>query len=167
MQQTISLDAVVGFLARTTLFEALDPAERAEVVRVMEVQPLADGDDVFHEGDAGDAWYVIFEGRARVLKDADGGSWEIRVLEPGAAFGEMAILDGNPRSATVQAVGPLTLFRFRRARFEQLLDQGSLGAYKLVLAMARELSQHHRELTQRLAEASTSRAAAAEYQISE
>ena len=159
VDQPISLDTVVGFLVNTPLFDGLDAAERAEVVRIMEVRRLTDGEEVFHEGEQGDAWYVIYEGSARVLKDSDAGQWEIRVMEPGSCFGEIAILDRQPRSATVLAAGPLTVFRFRRARFEQLLEQGSLGAYKLVLGMARMLSQRHRELTQQLSRA--------EYQVSE
>ena len=62
----------------------------------------------------------------------------------------MAILDGMPRSASVRAAGPLTIFRFRRDRFDALLAQGSLGAYKLVAAMARVLSHRHRQLTHQI-----------------
>jgi CRP/FNR family transcriptional regulator, cyclic AMP receptor protein len=185
MDQTISLDTVVSFLVSTPFFDSLDPAERAEVVRIMEVQRLTDGEEVFHEGDPGDAWYVILEGEARVLKDAAGGARELAVLERGACFGEMAIIDGEGRSATVQARGPLTVFRFRRPRFDQLLDQGSLGAYKLILAMARMLSQRQRQITKdflelmshgdvvaagadgRESEAQVMRTMIAEYQISE
>jgi len=158
MDQPISLDTVVSLLVATPLFSSLDAAERAEVARIMEVQRLTDGEAVFHEGDSGDAWYVIYEGRAEVLR----GDWQIRTLDAGAAFGELAILDGQVRSATIRAHGPLTVFRFRRSRFEQLLDNGSLGAYKLVLAMARMLAGHHRELTQRLAEVSATHSAAAD-----
>jgi CRP/FNR family transcriptional regulator, cyclic AMP receptor protein len=167
MEQTISLDTIVGFLVSTPFFDRLDPAERAEVVRIMEVQRLTDGEEVFHEGDAGDAWCVILEGEARVLKDAEGGMKELAVLKRGACVGEMAILDGEGRSATVKAVGPLTLLRFRRSRFEQLLNLGSLGAYKLVLAMARMLSQRHRRLTARLSTLASKGDSIAEYQISE
>ncbi len=167
MYQTISLDTVVGFLVSTPFFDRLDPAERAEVVRIMEVQRLTDGEEIFHEGDPGDAWYVILEGEARVLKDADGGARELAVLTHGACVGEMAILDGEGRSATVRAVGPLTLLRFRRARFEKLLELGSLGAYKLVLAMARMLSQRHRRLTAELSKVASEGDSVDEYQISE
>ncbi len=103
------------------------------------------------EGDEGDAWYVVFDGTANVLKDLGSISTRIAALGPGACFGEMAILDGMARSASVVAEGPLTVFRFRRERFDGLLDQGSLGAYKLVAAMARSLSQRQRILTQQLA----------------
>ncbi len=167
MDQTISLDTIVGFLVSTPFFDRLDPAERAEVVRIMEVQRLTDGEEIFHEGDPGDAWYVILEGGARVLKDADGGPRELAVLKRGACVGEMAILDGEGRSATVKAIGPLTLLRFRRARFEKLLELGSLGAYKLILAMARMLSLRHRRLTAQLSKGASKGDSVDEYQISE
>jgi CRP-like cAMP-binding protein len=90
-----------------------------EVVRIMEVIRLQEGEEVFHEGTSGDSWYVIFEGEVRVLKDADTeAESEIARLGPGKRFDEMAILDGMPRSASVRAAGPLTIFRFRRDRFD-------------------------------------------------
>ncbi len=148
----ISLETVIGFLVSTPLFDGLDPAERGEIVRIMEVQRLQDAEQVFHEGDLGDAWYVIFEGQAEVVKDMTAGPVRIAVLDPGACFGEMAILDGSARSASVRALGALTVFRFRRALFEEQLEEGSLAAYKLVAAMARLLSQRHRKLTQQISD---------------
>jgi CRP-like cAMP-binding protein len=152
MEQSISLESVIDFLVSTPLFDGLDAAERADVVRIMEVKRLREGERVFAEGDPGDAWYIISDGTARVLKQGDGGAREIARLGRGEMFGEMAILDGSARSATVDASSDVTLFRFRRSRFEDLLDQGSLGAYKLVVAMARVLSRRQRELTKQLAE---------------
>ena len=167
MDQAISLDIIVSFLVSTPFFDRLDPAERAEVVRIMEVQRLTDGEVVFREGDPGDAWCVILDGEAQVLKNTAEGARELAVLKRGACVGEMAILDGEGRSATVKAVGPLTLLRFRRSRFEQLLNLGSLGAYKLILAMARMLSQRHRLLTARVSKAASREDSVAEYHISE
>jgi CRP-like cAMP-binding protein len=150
MDQHISLESVINFLVATPLFQSLDAAERGDVARIMEVQRLERGEEVFREGDDGDAWYVVFDGTANVLKETALGTTQIAALGPGACFGEMAILDGMARSASVVADGPLTIFRFRRERFDDLLDQGSLGAYKLVAAMARTLSQRQRQLTQQL-----------------
>lgn len=150
MDQPISLDTVVRFLVTAPFFSGLDAAERGEVVRIMEVKRLQNDEEIFHEGDPGDAWYVVFEGQVKVLKESENGPTQVATLGPGACFGEMAILDGMARSATVRADGPLTMFKFRRARFEELLEQGSLGAYKLVAAMARLLSQRQRELSQQV-----------------
>ena len=152
MDQHISLESVITFLVATPLFRNLDAAERGDVARIMEVQRLKKGETIFCEGDEGDAWYVVFEGNATVLKDMTTRSTPIARLGPGACFGEMAILDGMARSASVVAESPLTVFRFRRERFDSLLEQGSLGAYKLVAAMARTLSQRQRQLTLQLSE---------------
>ncbi|HEU4995551.1 MAG TPA: cyclic nucleotide-binding domain-containing protein [Gemmatimonadaceae bacterium] len=157
--QPVSLDAIIEFLNSTPLFKDLDAAERGDVARVIEMQRLQDAEAVFNEGDDGDAWYVVFDGRAQVLKRMDGSgaagskATQIAVLDSGACFGEMAILDGLARSASVVAIGPLTVLRLRRERFAALLDQGSLGAYKLIAAMARTLSQRQRHLTQKLSAA--------------
>jgi CRP/FNR family transcriptional regulator, cyclic AMP receptor protein len=148
----LSLETVIGFLGTTPVFRGLDAAERGEVIRIMEMQHLADAQMVCREGDAGDAWFVIYEGCADVLKDASSGPVLIAQLDTGACFGEMALLDDAPRSASVRANGPLTLFRFRRANFEELLEQGSLAAFKLVAGMARILCQRHRDLMRRTTE---------------
>jgi CRP-like cAMP-binding protein len=152
MEQSISIDGIIAFLVSTPLFEGLDPVERADVARILEVTRFRADETVFREGEAGDAWYVIASGTARVVKQGAGGSTELARLNAGDCFGEMAILDGSPRSATIEAATDVTLYRFRRARFEDLLDQGSLGAYKLVLAMARTLSVRQRELSRRMVE---------------
>lgn len=157
MPESISYESVVAFLVATPLFDGLDAAERGDVVRIMEVRQLREGEVVFREGDLGDAWYVIFEGTADVLKESEAGPREVARLSRGECFGEMSILDGSARSASVQAVTDLTLFRFRRSRFEELLEQGSLGAYKLVLAMARVLSARQRDLTRQVTELTASR----------
>ena len=166
----VTLDTVVTFVTTTALFAGLDAAECSEVVRIMEVQRFTGGEDVFREGDPGDAWFIVFDGKATVLKQAGGGMREIAPLERGAVFGEIAMLDGQSRSATVRASGPLTVLRFRRSRFEELLEQGSLGAYKLVLSIARVLAQRHRQLTHQVAQRAPESGAitpAAQFQISE
>ncbi|MGH9886235.1 MAG: cyclic nucleotide-binding domain-containing protein, partial [bacterium] len=98
IDQPISLDTVVRFLVTTPFFDGLDAAERGEVVRIMEVKRLQNDEEIFHEGDPGDAWYVVFEGQVKVLKEGASGPSQVAVLGPGACFGEMAILDGQARS---------------------------------------------------------------------
>jgi CRP/FNR family transcriptional regulator, cyclic AMP receptor protein len=150
--QPLSLDTVIDFLVASPLFAGLDESERTDIVRIMEVQRLNDGEQLFREGDAGDAWFVIYEGLAEVVKEGAHGQTRVAMLEPGSCFGEMAMLDGSPRSATVRASGPLTVFRFRRMQFEQLLADGILSAYKMVATMARTLCQRHRKLTHQISE---------------
>jgi len=96
---------------------------------------------------------MIFRGTCVVTKDVgDNTPRVIALLDPRSCVGEMAVLDGSRRSATVSARGEATLFKFRRTDFEDLLETGSFAAYKLVLAMARVLCERQRNLTQKLSE---------------
>lgn len=149
----LTLEQTIMFLLETPLFEQLSATELAEVVGIMQVQRLREGQVLFREGDEGDAWYVIFEGMCSVRKESDvGPSRHIADLGPRTCFGEMAVLDGSARSAAVAAVEPTTLFRFRRGPFSGLLSSGSLAAFKLVHAMARVLCHRQRQITQQLSE---------------
>jgi EAL domain-containing protein (putative c-di-GMP-specific phosphodiesterase class I)/CRP-like cAMP-binding protein len=81
-----------------------------------------DGQEVvFHSGDPGDSAYVIEEGCVEVLTGAGGNPRRLAVLAQGAMFGEMALLDGLPRSATVRTVVPTNLIRIDRSHVEELL----------------------------------------------
>jgi CRP/FNR family cyclic AMP-dependent transcriptional regulator len=151
MDHPLTLEEVISFLLQTPLFEDLDPSELAEIVHIMQIQRLRDGQVIFREDDPGDSWYVIFQGTAVVTKNlTEGGSRVIALLESRAIFGEMAVLDGSSRSANVTARGEGVVFRVRRDEFEDLLETGSLAAYKLVLAMARVLCQRQRNFTAQL-----------------
>lgn len=154
MDTPLTLERIINFLLETPLFRDLDPTELSEIVRVMQVQRVRATHPIFREGDDGDAWYVLFEGAADVVKESPfGAPRHLSSLSPASCFGEMAILDGSRRSATVIARTEVTVFRFPRLPFMDLLDEGSLAAYKLVYQMARVLCERQRNLTQRLSEA--------------
>lgn len=152
MGPTITLEQILQFLLEAPMFGDLDPAELSEIVRVMQVQRLRPGQIVFREGDAGDAWYVLYEGSVEVLKEGMLERRAIAELGPRQCFGEMAILDGSTRSASVRVLTDSTAFRFPRMEFAGLLNSGNLAAYKLVHQMARVLVARQRETTSRLAE---------------
>ncbi len=153
MESAVTLEHVVRFLLETPLFEDLEPSELAEVVGIMQVQRLRDGQQLFSEGDEGSAWYVIFDGTMVVSKGTSFGPGRtIAMLDERSIFGEMAVLDGSTRSASVAARGDTTLFKFPREPFQDLLETGSLAAYKLIYAMARVLCQRQRQITQQLSD---------------
>lgn len=94
------------------------------------------GDWVLREGEEADDLYVVLRGRLRVVVDADGEERTVRVLGPGAAIGELALLTGAARSASVQAMRDTTLLRLPRGPFQELLEsEPSFAA-----AVARELA---------------------------
>ncbi len=151
MEPVITLEEVVSFLLQTPLFQDLDAEELADIVMVMQIQRLRDGQVVFREGSPGDAWFVVYNGECVVTKSSSlGPDRTLAVLPQKACFGEMAVLDGSPRSAGVTSRGDCTLFKFRRSDFQTLLEEGSLAAYKLIASMARLLCQRQRALTQQL-----------------
>ena len=135
------------------MFAVLDVSELSEIVSIMDIQHYTKDDIIFSEGDIGDAWYTIFDGSVVVERKNhfyEGGT--MARLAPKSCFGEMAILDDAPRSATITVEEPTRLLRFSRAKFERLLDSHSLGAYKLVYGMACILAQRQRRLNNKLSE---------------
>jgi CRP-like cAMP-binding protein len=140
------------------MFGDLDPAELSQIVHILQIRFVRAGHVVFRQGQPGDAWYVVFEGAVEILsEEPDGGERSLAVNGPPACFGEMAILDGSPRSATARAVESSTVFCFPRADFQQLLESGNLAAYKLVYHMAQVLAARQRQTTSRLVETLRSR----------
>ncbi|MCB9685669.1 MAG: cyclic nucleotide-binding domain-containing protein [Alphaproteobacteria bacterium] len=148
----IPTEQILRFLQDAPMFGDLDEEELAHLVQITQIQRLGVGDWVFREGDPGDAWYVVFDGEVEVVKEMKDGVRIIAVLGKRACFGEMAILDGSPRSASVRATRDSVVFRFARTQFSALLASGNLSAYKLVHQMALVLVSRQRRTTHRLAE---------------
>lgn len=153
MRPNLTLEKIIGFLLEVEMFAPLDVAELSEIVSIMDIQTYNEGDIIFQEGDIGDAWYTIYTGSVTVeRKKTFQEVASVAELPSSFCFGEMAILDDAPRSATITVSMPTVLFRFSRTKFERLLDSKSLGAYKLVYGMACILAQRQRRLNNRIAE---------------
>lgn len=151
---SITLEQIINFLLDAPMFGGLDPSELSEIVHIMQVQRVRADHAVFHEGDPGDAWYVVYTGEVEVQKaDHAGQLHAICRLGPRSCFGEMAILDHYPRSASVVATTDATVFKFPRTAFERLLKEQNLAAYKLIFEMAKVLAMRSRDNTQQLSEA--------------
>jgi CRP-like cAMP-binding protein len=108
-------------LAEVELLRALPPDEAHAIVPYVEERTFAAGENIFEKGADADALYLILEGEARVLD----GDHELATLGKGAAFGEMALLTGEPRNATVQAKTVLRASRIGRDDFVHLMTRSS------------------------------------------
>jgi CRP-like cAMP-binding protein/di/tricarboxylate transporter len=126
-------------LTRIPLFAGLDRVVRAQLAAHLDPVAVEQGDAVCRQGEPGDSLYVVAAGRlgVHVHDPAGRASRRIDGLGPGDFFGEMALLTGEPRSATVRAETPSRVFRLDRERFEALVRQQPSS----FLAIARELSR--------------------------
>jgi len=106
-------------LREAPLFGGLSGEELYPVGEIAQLVVHAPGDVVVKQGDPGDALFVVARGTLRVVKDGK----ELREIRRGAVFGEVALLDGAPRAATVEAVTDAELLRVPRSEFEALLDE--------------------------------------------
>lgn len=151
MKAHVSRENIITFLLTTPMFENLDPVEIREILHIVDTQKFEPGEVIFREGDPGDAWYAVYKGGVDVVKESDHGTDRIRSLGEGACFGEIAVLDGSPRSATIRAQGGVTLLRIPRDAFNELVEEEHLVAFKLIKHMALMLAAQHRENTEKLA----------------
>jgi len=99
---------------------------------------------VFRQGDPGASLYLVSRGRASVYLSTDAGRVRLITFAPGSVFGELAILDQGPRSATVIADETMTAFSLGVAEFADLRERDPEVAIKLLSALARELSDRLR-----------------------
>ena len=128
------------------LFGGLDDETLGILARELPTEHVEPGEDVVEEGDQAREMFVVVAGELEVVKRGKlGGEARVAVLGPGDWFGEMAILDVQPRSATVRAVAPTMLVRMTAEHVDRLLYRRDLKAYSLlVMNIARELSRRLR-----------------------
>lgn len=144
-----STDQVVALLKKVDFFEGLPDDDLERVAGIVEGVTVEAGDTLFEEGEPGDAFYIVFKGAMQILKTRPDGSEEkLAVRRSGDGFGEMALLNDAPRSATARAQETTQLVKVDREGFEVLL-----GGDTLALRMMRVLSKALRALGVRFASA--------------
>jgi CRP/FNR family transcriptional regulator, cyclic AMP receptor protein len=141
-------EAIVELLGGVPLFSALSSEELDEVARVAIPRRYPRETRVFHEGDPGDACYIVSQGSCRVTRQhSDGRVITLATLAPGAFFGELAMLDGERRSASVETAENTELLALPATDMRTLIRSHPGVAEKLIVALTRRV----RELTDRLA----------------
>jgi CRP-like cAMP-binding protein len=114
---------IVDLLGRTPLFGSLDEADRRAVADEMREATFDPNQVIFARGDVGREIYLVVSGRVRLsVLTAEGRELSFAHAEPGAIFGEIAMLDGGPRSADATAVGKVTALSLSKPAFKRLVD---------------------------------------------
>src|SRR6478672_10674764 len=138
-------------LAKAPLFAGLPEEERERLARLLRPRRYARGEVIFLEGDAGTALCLIAEGGVRIqLTGADGREVVIAVYGPGEIVGELALLDGEPRSADAIAPEASRVFWLQRDDFAAFLDGHPRAAMTMLAGLSRRLRN-----TTRVVEAAT------------
>jgi CRP-like cAMP-binding protein len=130
-------DDKVERLREVPLFEGCSQRQLRSVAKIARVFDVAADTVLTRAGEAGDEFFLIIDGTARVDVSAE----KHVLLHPGEFFGEMSLLDGGPRSATVVANGPVRLLVISRRHFSGLLKDVPGLTQALLMTLSRRVRQ--------------------------
>jgi len=146
-------DQVREQLRSVALFQGLDGKDLEQILTVSEPVVVSAGEYVFEEGDRGDHFFIVVRGSVELRKAGGDGAKRLAVLKAGQAFGEMALLNQTPRSASAYALEDTDLLSVSRAAFGEVL-----GGDTLPVRLLRNLSKSLWATSVRLASKSAQRA---------
>ncbi len=140
-------------LKSIAVLRAMDAEALARLTTALEEKTYGEGELVFAEGDPGDSMFFILMGNVRIEKrsTAVGGVQKLlTVLEAGDYFGEMALMDQKPRSASAVATGSARILRLSKTSFDQIQQAGGVAGMGVLFAMIRTSSDRIRRLSSQL-----------------
>jgi len=123
------------------LFELLSGEERAAVVREMEIESHDEGSVIINEGDPGSSMYLIASGEVKVYTRGTAGTLYLARLGEGDFFGEVSVLTGKPRTATITASQRTELLRLDKDKLDGVLSKYS-GIRKVLDAFYKKRANH-------------------------
>ena len=141
---TSTLKSIKEALGRVAMFQSLGESDLDALAGVARQITAERGELIVSQGSAGESLYIVAKGQIRVYLSDETGKEIILGLEgPGAIFGEIAVLDGEPRSASVAAMERTELLMIEGREFRQLLEVHtglSLGVIAALAGMIRKLT---------------------------
>ena len=151
----MNLNEEVELLKGVPILAKIEPAKLKLLAFTSERVNYNEGQEVCHQGDPGDAMYVILGGVADVLIDTDKGQIRVAELKKNGFFGETAILCDAPRNATVKASESLQTLKISKDMFYRLVSEFPTMA----IEMMRELAHRVEDTNQKLRELTATKAA--------
>ncbi len=138
-------EEIAKILKKINIFQDLTPYERARIAKYFRKQKYEAGDRIVKEGDAGDRMFIIKEGAVKVAKKLSNTEEEVLAnLVDGDFFGEMALLDGSPRSASVYAISKVQMLELYRASLEEFIEKKPQIGVKVLYNLAKILAERIR-----------------------
>ena len=144
---TASTAVSTTVLKSLPLFATFSQEELRDLVTMVSRRPAPRGTAIMREGDAIDCLYIVISGRLKVMMgEADGKETILAILGPGEFFGEMGLIDDNPRSATVVAIEPCELLAVTKRAFRKALVENSDLAMAVMRVLVRRLRDADRKI---------------------
>ncbi|MCA9615329.1 MAG: cyclic nucleotide-binding domain-containing protein [Sandaracinus sp.] len=122
-EQAALVEEMTAIVEHSHLFKSLDAELRGELLESGYVTSYEAGDVVFRQGDPGELLILVMRGRVRVETATPGGTVQLAELGSGACVGEVSVLTGAPRTATVVAIDAVDAVAFAKHRIERILDR--------------------------------------------
>ncbi len=118
------------------LFREFDDAELAQILEFTEPTLIPSGQHIVRQGDSGSAMFLLADGSARaILHDDEGSALDVSHFHPGDFFGELALVDSEPRSADVVAISDCMVLIITNSLLRIIAAESPRAAFKLVLAV--------------------------------
>ena len=129
-------------LAKTPLFATLEAEELRELAKTMRRRTFRAGEVIFHRDDPGQVLYIIREGKVRIyVTSPEGQEVALAVFGPNDSFGEMALLDGQARSASAIALDSVDTYTLQRSDFVNVVTRHPRIAVQVMSVLSRRLRQ--------------------------
>ena len=132
----------VDLLSQVPLFAGLPRRTLKQLADHADVVEFNERDAIVEEGQPGGTFFVLIEGEARIVR----GRRTIAHVTPGEFFGEISLLDGGPRTATVVADTPVTAIRIFKRSFDKLVSADPRVAQQMLAVVARRLREAERSI---------------------
>jgi len=146
----VRTEDAAALLARTGIFHTLERNKLQQLAQRAVERSYRKNQLVFHQGDLGDSLFVLVEGVVKVVVTSEEGDEMLLVtMRPPETFGELALIDGGPRSASAETLEPTTVLVLTRETLLQLLhDDPAIteGLLRSVGAVVRRLTEHAADL---------------------
>lgn len=137
---TMNAEDLSRMMSSSALIASWGAAELQDLVERAALCPMKKGDALLHQGDGGDYLIILLDGTIRVSMVASNGREIILdYLEPGSVIGEIALLDGGERTASVTALGEGQYLKIGAKAFREVLEKHPSVAWRLLREMARRL----------------------------
>ena len=137
-------DAVVDMLEKSSLWSGLDKQDFKAIVKTSKQQKFQNGDTIVKKGEEGAGFYLVLDGAVEIRSDGN----TLSKLGPGQFFGEMSVVDTQPRSADVVAVEPSRVLFLSAWSFKSLVSERPRIAVKMLQEFVRRLRNTDRALSE-------------------